>query len=51
MLINQNYTDTKEVVSPLAFSVSSVKISPYFSSVGNIKYFKIGHQSLDENVF
>ena len=38
-----------------ALSVSSVKISPSFSSVGieefeegDIKDFKIGHQSLDE---
>ena len=41
--------------STFAFSVSSVKISPSFSSVGieefeegDIKDLKIGHQSLDE---
>ena len=45
----------KKSFSTFAFSVSSVKISPSFSSVsieefeeGDINDFKIGHQSLDE---
>ena len=55
MLIIQNCLVTKEDIQYICLSVSSMKISPSFSSVvieefeeGDMKDLKIGHQSLDE---